>query len=133
MSLPYTIDEVTQTITILESMNLSILPPIDLTIYSFVINTGATLTLDTSGTDVTIKDLSGSGNIELDNKILTITNADSTTFSGVISSQSYNLLDIIINQNNIATTASNTTAISDETNTIGDVDSIDSIDFSHSI
>ena len=103
MSLPYTIDEVTQTITILESMNLSILPPIDLTIYSFVINTGATLTLDTSGTDVTIKDLSGSGNIELDNKILTITNADSTTFSGVISSQSYNLLDIIINQNNIAT------------------------------
>ena len=108
MSLPYTIDEVTKTITILESMNLSILPAIilaNLVTYSFVINTGATLTLDTSdtGTYVDIKDLSGSGNIELDNKILTIRNAQNSTFSGVISSQSCGVSDIIINQNNIAT------------------------------
>jgi fibronectin-binding autotransporter adhesin len=103
MALPYTIDEQTKTITILSSMNLSILPPMDLATYSFVINSGATLTLDTVDPDVTIKDLSGGGNIELGNKTLTITNAANSTFSGVINNPYYNLSDITIDQNNIAT------------------------------
>ena len=101
MTLPYTIDEQTKTITILSSMSLSILPPMDLTMYSFVINSGATL--DTSGINLTIIDLSGSGNIEVGNQILTITDAKNSEFSGVISNpSSYNLSDIIID-NSIAT------------------------------
>ena len=86
---PYTING--QIITILRSMNLSLIsPPVDFTTYSFVINTGATL--DISGSDLTIIDLSGLGNIGLGNQTLTITNAVST-FSGVISGVKANLYE----------------------------------------
>jgi hypothetical protein len=86
---PYTING--QIITILRSMNLSLIsPPVDFTTYSFVITTGATL--DISGNDLTIIDLSGLGNIGLGNQTLTITNAVST-FSGVISGVKANLYE----------------------------------------
>jgi autotransporter-associated beta strand protein len=90
--------------TVIAAGKLNISYPIVSTPYSFVIDSGATLDISgNSGTNLSIIDLSGSGNMELGNQLLTITNAANSTFSGVISNpSSYNLSDIVIN-NNIAT------------------------------